>query len=212
MASLITADRLGLRTRRGWVFRDVDLDVRPGSVTALAGQAGSGRSMLLLTLAGRARPTEGRLTVAGTTARPRIRQLVSVARVTGATELEPELRVADHLREASLLTASADHTWARDVVGLTVDSGTLAGDLAVADTVLLSVALALAGRPKAIVVDDVDIAASVVEQNRIWQALREVADAGVAVLATTVDGDIAADSGATVHRVGVLEGAGDARG
>jgi ABC-type multidrug transport system ATPase subunit len=162
ITSLITADRLGLRTRRGWVFRGVDLDVRPGSVTALAGQAGSGRSMLLLTLAGRARPTEGRLTVDDTSARPRIRRLVSVARVTGATELEPELRICDHVREASLLAADVDHTWARDVVGLAVDSGTLVGELAVDDAVLLSVALVLAAGPRAIVVDDVDSAASVV--------------------------------------------------
>src|SRR5882757_4798891 len=100
---LIRAEQFGLRTRRGWVFRDVELSLTAGSVTAITGPAGSGRSMLLLTLAGRAKPTTGRLVVAGQERRPDIRQLVAVARITGAVELEPELHVIDHIREAELL-------------------------------------------------------------------------------------------------------------
>ena len=42
--ALIRAEGLGLRTRRGWVFQDVDLRLAEGSVTALVSPAGSGRS------------------------------------------------------------------------------------------------------------------------------------------------------------------------
>lgn len=192
---LIVADGLGLRTRRGWVYRDVDLALPDDSVTALAGPAGSGRSMLLLTIAGRARPGEGRLSVAGSTDRRRIRRAVAVARVTAAAELEPELRVADHVREATLLNRTLDFRWAGERVGLDVDSGTLVADLATDDAVLLAVALALATRPTAIVVDDVDIAATPDQQTRIWRALRGT---GVAVVASTVDGAPARAEGATV--------------
>lgn len=192
---LIVADGLGLRTRRGWVYRDVDLAVPDDSVTALVGPAGSGRSMLLLTIAGRARSSEGHLTVAGSTDRRRIRRAVAVARVTAAAELEPELRVADHVREATLLNRTLDFPWARKRVGLDVDSGTLVADLATDDAVLLAVAIALAGRPAAIVVDDVDIAATPDQQTRIWRALGGI---GVAVVASTVDGAPAGAEGATV--------------
>jgi ABC-type multidrug transport system ATPase subunit len=202
-ARLVVADGLGLRTRRGWVFRDVRIALPPGSVTTLAGPAGSGRSMLLLALAGRARPTEGTLTVAGARRRPRIRQLVAVARITDAVELEPELRLAHHIREAARLAAADfDYPWARDLVGLTADSATLAGDLSADDATLFAVALALAGRPRALVVDDVDARVSEDQQARIWRALHAVADAGVAVIGSTVDGRVAADAGTTVVATG----------
>jgi ABC-2 type transport system ATP-binding protein len=256
---LVRADGLGLRTRRGWVFRDVDLALPTGSVIALAGPAGSGRSMLLLTLAGRARPTAGTFTVAGDGHRAHIRRSVAVARITASVELEPELRVIDHIREAALLAHGAfDYRWARQLiasaadspapavdsrapggdsaaqtvdlhapgvdsaergggstvpaVGLrvsrgdsvvpAVDSAALVGDLAVDESVLLSVALALATRPLALVVDDVDLRASAAQQAGIWRALRSIADEGTTVIASTVDADIAAEAGATVVRVG----------
>ncbi len=191
---LIRAEQLGLRTRRGWVFRDVELSMTAGSVTTIAGPAGSGRSMLLLTLAGRANPTTGRLVVAGQEQRPAIRQLVAVARVTAAVELEPEMHVVDHIREAELL-GHRDYRWAAGVVGLDVDPTAVVAEFATDDAVLLAVALALAGRPRALVVDDVDIAATPAQQRRIWTALRA---AGTTVIATTVDGRIAADAGADV--------------
>jgi ABC-type branched-subunit amino acid transport system ATPase component len=191
---LIRAEQLGLRTRRGWVFRDVELSLAAGSVTAIAGPAGSGRSMLLLTLAGRAKPTTGRLVVAGQEQRPEIRRLVAVARVTDAVELEPEMHVVDHIREADVL-GHHDYRWAAGVIGLDVDPTAVVAELATDDAVLLAAALALAGRPKALVVDDVDIAATPAEQRRIWTALRA---ADTTVIATTVDGRIAADAGADV--------------
>jgi ABC-2 type transport system ATP-binding protein len=194
---LIRAEQLGLRAKRGWVYQGIDLALTAGSVTAITGPAGSGRSMLLLTLAGRARPTTGRLVVAGQERRSDIRQLVAVARITGAVELEPELHVIDHIREAELL-AQRDYRWAAGKIGLDVDPTAIVGELATDDAVLLAVALALAGRPRALVVDDVDIAATPTQQRRIWTALRA---AGTTVIATTVDADTGADvkQGSDVH-------------
>jgi ABC-type multidrug transport system ATPase subunit len=193
---LIRAEQLGLRAKRGWVYQGIDLALTAGSVTAITGPAGSGRSMLLLTLAGRARPTTGRLIVAGQERRSDIRQLVAVARITGAVELEPELHVIDHIREAELL-AQRDYRWAAGKIGLDVDPTAIVGEVATDDAVLLAVALALAGRPRALVVDDVDIAATPTQQRRIWTALRA---AGTTVIATTVDAEIAADTGADVKQ------------
>jgi len=193
---LIRAEQLGLRTKRGWVYQGIDLALTTGSVTAITGPAGSGRSMLLLTLAGRAKPTTGRLVIAGQERRSDIRQLVAVARITGAVELEPELHVIDHIREAELL-GNHDYRSAAKDLGLDVDPTAVVGELATDDTVLLAVALALAARPEVLVVDDVDIAATPTQQRRIWTALRA---AGTTVIATTVDAEIAADAGADVQQ------------
>jgi ABC-type multidrug transport system ATPase subunit len=145
--------------------------------------------MLLLTLAGRARPTAGRLTVAGHTARAHIRRCAAVARVTGAAELDPDLQVVDHIRETRLLTDNDEP------LGIDLDPTTRIADLAIDDAVLFAVALAMTSHPRLIVVDDVDIAASPEQQRRIWDTL---ATLPTTVIATTVDGSIAGAAGATV--------------
>lgn len=184
---MIEATGLGLRTREGWVFRDVDLTVPAGEVAAVAGKPGSGRTMLLLTLAGRARPTTGELRVGAALKRPAIRGQVAVARATGAVELDDDLTVGDHRRETGLLNRAADVAWAEALVELAVDSATPVGDLAADDRALLAVALAAAGRPAALVVDDVDLRATHAQQQRIWAALGAVAETGITVVASTID-------------------------
>jgi ABC-type multidrug transport system ATPase subunit len=196
---VVNARQLSLRTNRGWVFRDVDLDLADGDLLAVAGPAASGRSMLLLTLTGRAKPSEGSLSVAGHQRRGRIRQVTSVARITGAIELEGDLRVIDHLHEVRWLSRhEVDYRRAADLVGFTVDSATFVNDLAPDEATLFAVALAAAGRPRLLVVDDVDVAATVEQQRRIWAALAEVARSGIVVVASTVEADIPAGLGVRV--------------
>lgn len=156
--------------------------------------------MLLLTLAGRARPNAGTLRVDDTERRADIRARVAVARATGAVELEPDLTVGDSRREAGLLFYGADLGWAEDLVGLSVDGTTLVGDLAPDDRALFSVALAAAGRPTALVLDDVDVHTTPDQQRRIWAALAAVAAAGITTVGSTVDAAHAGD--ALVHTLG----------
>ena len=173
---VVKARQLSLRTKRGWVFKDVDLDLADGDLVAVTGPAGSGRSMLLLALTGRAKPERGTLSVAGNQRRAKIRQVTSVARITGAVELEGELRVGDHVREVALAHhREIDYRHAAELVGFTVDSATLREDLAPDEATLFAVALALTRRPCLVVVDDVDVAATVEQQRRIWAALADVA-------------------------------------
>ena len=112
--SVLVAEGLGLRTRRGWVFRDVDLAVRSGDLVALTGPAGSGRTSLLLALAGHFR------TSAGTR---RLRGRAGIGLVPAINEPEPGLTTAEHLRERQLLLGR------RDPVPLPVDGSTLGRDL-----------------------------------------------------------------------------------
>ena len=184
---MIEASGLGLRTRRGWVYRDVDLTVAPGEVAAVTGPSGSGRTMLLLTLAGRAKPSTGELRVGGATSRPDLRRQVTVARATGAVELDPDLTVGDSRREAGLLFYGADLSRFEELTGLDVDSATAVGDLSADDAALFALALAAASRPAALVLDDVDLRATPAQQHRIWAGLHAVAETGIAVVASAID-------------------------
>ncbi|MFF6997127.1 ATP-binding cassette domain-containing protein [Streptomyces sp. NPDC008313] len=105
-AVAVGAEGFGLRGPRGWAFRGVDVEAAPGSLVAVEGPSGSGRTCLLLALTGRMRPTEGRATVGGREL-PRhmatVRGYSSLAHVPGVTELDPALTVGEHLLEQALL-------------------------------------------------------------------------------------------------------------
>ncbi|MFH9039622.1 ATP-binding cassette domain-containing protein [Streptomyces sp. NPDC017966] len=102
----VTARGFGLKGPRGWAFRGVSADAEPGSLIAVEGPSGSGRTCLLLALTGRMRPTEGLAAVGGLELPKRmsaVRRRSALAHVAGVTDLDPALTVGEHLREQALL-------------------------------------------------------------------------------------------------------------
>ncbi|MFD7698695.1 ATP-binding cassette domain-containing protein [Streptomyces caelestis] len=102
----VMARDFGLRGPRGWAFRGISADAEPGSLIAVEGPSGSGRTCLLLALTGRMRPTEGLAAVGGLELPRRmsaVRRRSALAHVAGVTDLDPALTVGEHLREQALL-------------------------------------------------------------------------------------------------------------
>ncbi|SFX05749.1 ATP-binding cassette domain-containing protein [Streptomyces atratus] len=207
----VTAEDFGLKGPRGWAFQGLDLDAGPGSLVAIEGPSGSGRTCLLLALTGRMRPTEGQAKVGGLRL-PRkmaaVRRIAALGPVPGVSELDPAFTVDEHLRERALLQRRFDGSLrallrpraeriaaararidaALDAAGL--DPATLpkAGRTSVRDlerleALRLSVALALIGTPRLLAVDDTDLKLSDAERAEAWDLLRSVADSGTTVLA-----------------------------
>lgn len=107
----VTAEGLGLEGPRGWAFRNVTFSADPGSLIAVEGASGTGRTCLLLALTGRMRPTEGEAATGGL-ALPRraaaVRRVAALGPVPGVSELDPAFTVAEHLRERALLQRRYD--------------------------------------------------------------------------------------------------------
>jgi ABC-2 type transport system ATP-binding protein len=215
----VRAEGLGLKGPRGWAFRGVTLDAEPGSLIAIEGPSGSGRTCLLLALTGRMKATEGVATVGGFTLprhMARLRRVSAVANVAGVTDLEPALTVGEHLRERALLQSRfgdslrdllrpraqrvhearlrVDATLAAaglDLETLPKGSRTAVRDLERPQEVRLSIALALLGRPGLLGVDDIDMKLSDAERSELWNLLRSLTRAGttVAVVCRTAPGD-----------------------
>ncbi|WP_245679517.1 ATP-binding cassette domain-containing protein [Actinomadura hibisca] len=196
----VRAEGLSLRGARGWVFRDVALDVPAGGLVALTGIAGSGRTALLLSLSGRMKPTSGTATV-GDLALPAdlraVQRVTALGAVTGVTDLDPALSVREHVSEALDLREGVFGRWrgrsarirrALDEVGLgDLDPKALAEELDPDQAQLLGAALGLVGRPGVLMLDDVDEGLPLDRQRALWQRLRAIADSGVTVLATCHD-------------------------
>lgn len=177
---MLEARDLGLRAGRGWVFRGVNLDVEAGDLVALTGRAGSGRTSLLLALAGNFVTSTGSVSRAGRTA---------LGQVAGVHDPEPALTVAELVRERLLLLGrrAGRPTTARvaEVLdGYPAEPDTLGRDLDPYLRHLLMLRLAELNRPALIAVDDADVGLSSAERTALWAELRVVADRGVAVLAT----------------------------
>ncbi|MEU9773302.1 ATP-binding cassette domain-containing protein [Streptomyces sp. NPDC047968] len=227
----VGAEDFGLRGPRGWAFRSVSFRAEPGSLVAITGPSGSGRTCLLLALTGRMRTAEGTAEVAGLDLPRRmaaVRRISALGHVPGVSELEPALTVAEHLRERVLLRrrfngslrellrprrARAATARARidaalaaaglDTVALPKGERTAVRDLERLQGLRLSVALALIGGPRLLAVDDTDLKLSDGDREEAWAMLRSVAASGTTVLAVCSD----APEGAVVVRAGVPAGA-----
>ncbi|WP_327131726.1 ATP-binding cassette domain-containing protein [Streptomyces sp. NBC_01343] len=225
----VKAEDFGLKGPRGWVFRGVRLDAEPGSLIAVEGPSGSGRTCLLLALTGRMKATEGHAEVAGHRL-PRhmtaVRRVAALGPVTGVNELDQSLNVAEQLREGAMLQrryegpvrallrprgerrtgtrARIDAALAAaglDLATLPKGPRTSVRDLERLEAVRLSVAIALLGAPRLLALDDLDLKLSDAERAEAWTLLRSIAAAGTTVLAVCSE----APDDVTVLRTGAAE-------
>lgn len=203
----ITATGLTLATSRGPVFEDVSFGFDKGALAVLGGPSGSGRSALLLALAGRMRGLTGSLRVAGFdggTQSRQIRDATSLARVAQLIDLEPQLTVADSITERALIDAvptergAAIFAHAEKILDREFDRTLLVDDLPALDRTLLAVAVASIRPAHVLLLDDADDRLDLADQRRLWAALQRVTDTGVTVVATALE-TAAVPASAVVH-------------
>ncbi|WP_248963495.1 ABC transporter ATP-binding protein [Sphaerisporangium perillae] len=204
----IRATGLSLKGGHGWVYRDATLDVPVGGLAAIVGEAGSGRTSLLLTLGGRMRPTEGTLSVLGHTARRRVRRVAALGLVQGVNELDDALSVREHLHERlrlrgpewrpALLRSRPRHdprliaetALARaglDLAALPEADRTLARHLARDQRVRLGIALALLDEPEVLLVDDLGGGLREDRRAGLVSTLRALSGQGLTVVAVDTE-------------------------
>lgn len=192
---VVRAENLGARSGRGWAFRHVDLAVCAGDLLVLTGRQGSGRTSLLLALAGRFATQEGRLVRDGAAA---------LGHVPGVHEPEPALTVAELVEERALLLGTGRSTASRLVpvtrrrqlradraarVRAALDRyadelppAAQGRDLTPYQRQLLGLVLADLTDPRLVVADDVDTDLDADERARLWAELDAVARTGRAVV------------------------------
>ncbi|GHG47436.1 hypothetical protein GCM10011331_08240 [Flavimobilis marinus] len=198
----IVAKHLQLDGPHGPVYGPLDMYVETGDLVVLQGPQGSGRTSLLLTLAGRMRPSAStvQLTVGGQALparRNHVQRRAAIAGFAGIDDLEPDVTVADAVRERlAWLTP-----WHRRTPSITVDyldqvaapvfghrpvptPRTLVHDLDEVDGMLLRIAVALLAEPELLVVDDLDQVHDTARRQIVWDRLAALAAAGLTVVAS----------------------------
>src|SRR4051794_19175347 len=169
--SVLIARSVGVRQRRRWLFRDLDVTVEPGEVVAVVGPPGSGRTTALLTLASRFRPSAGSVTVSGT---------ASLGHVPEVEAPEPVFTVAEHVRER-LALLGRPRAEAADVPLHGLDPDKRGRELTPYEKQVLGLVLAGLNRPRVIALDGLDDGLDRAEQQALWELIEKIAEDGTAV-------------------------------
>jgi ABC-2 type transport system ATP-binding protein len=181
------AELQGVQKRFGTVaaLRGVDLQLHAGELVALLGPNGAGKTTAVSILLGQRRPDAGTARLFGRDPTlPAARRLVGVTlQESGFPDNLTVREVADLVRVHYPNPAPTPELL--DRFGLTEVAGRRAGGLSGGQTRRLAVALAFAGRPQAVVLDEPTTGLDVEARRRLWEVVRAFVADGGAVLLTT---------------------------
>ncbi|GAA5183166.1 ABC transporter ATP-binding protein [Rugosimonospora acidiphila] len=199
-------------------LRGVDLDLAPGTFTALVGPSGSGKSTLLRLLACVDRPDSGSIMIDGTEAatlsrRGRLRlrrRTLGFMFQAPADNLLDYLTVRQHLHLAAQLRGVPDGRDREDelleLLGLADRADRLPRQLSGGEQQRVGIAFASFGSPALLMADEPTGQLDHGSVDAVLDAFLAMAEAGVAVVAATHDPAVARRAHQTVRmRDGVVE-------
>lgn len=153
--NVIEAAGLGKRYGRAWALRECSVAVPAGRVAALVGPNGSGKTTLLSLAAGLVAPSAGTVTVLGGRPPGSSMALDGIAFVAQDTSLYKNLSVEDMLHVARNLNRRFDRATAQArLAELGIPLKRKAGRLSGGQQAQLALTLALARRPRLLVLDE----------------------------------------------------------
>jgi ABC-2 type transport system ATP-binding protein len=173
------------RYRQVDALQGVDLELQPGELVALLGPNGAGKTTAVSILLGQRRPDAGSARLFGQDP-----TLPAARRPVGVTLQESGFPDNLTVREVVDLVRVhyPDPAPTRELLdrfGLTEVAGRRAGGLSGGQTRRLAVALAFAGRPQAVVLDEPTTGLDVEARHRLWEAVQAFVAGGGTVLLTT---------------------------
>ncbi len=169
---------------RDWVFRGVDLQVHPGTATAVLGPNGKGKTTLVRCAAGLLNPSEGTVRRDGEVG------FVPQARTGAFAYRVIDMVVMGRVRRVSLFgTPGRDDLQAGqralERVGIDALQHRQFPTLSGGEQQLVLIARAVAAECPHLVLDEPSTGLDLHNQSRVLNLVRELADQGLAVLLTT---------------------------
>lgn len=191
----VEAHQLGLAFDGVQVLADVSFTAGPGTLTAVVGPTGTGRTALIHTLAGAVRPSSGRVTLDGHDVRTEYESVRSrIGLVPNEDVVHHQLTVEQALGYAAELRLPPDTPaderrlvmrQVLDDLGLTSKRMIQVGDLSAEERKLVSVAAELLTGPSMLVFDEPAAGLGPAVEHEAMAMLRRLADAGRTVIVAT---------------------------
>ncbi|WP_067505154.1 ABC transporter ATP-binding protein [Actinoplanes sp. TFC3] len=167
---VLTAGGAGVRHRRRWLFRDLDVRINAGEKVAVVGPPGSGRTTVLLALTRRFRLSAGQVHLTGTAA---------LGYVPEVSEPENVLSAAELVQERYLLLGRRPDT---EINWHGLDPSLRGFELSPFQRQVLGVILARLAQPQLVALDATDEGLDESERDQLWALIDELAEDGIAVL------------------------------
>jgi ABC-2 type transport system ATP-binding protein len=166
---------------------DVSFTVTEGEIFGILGPNGAGKTTAIECAIGLRRPDAGTIRLLGLDPhadRDKVREIVGVQLQSGA--LPAKLRVGEILEEyRSFYRDPADVAELLDVLGLADKRGDYYRSLSGGQRQRLSVALALIGRPKIAVLDEMTTGLDPQARRDTWELIEHIRDRGVTIVLVT---------------------------
>jgi branched-chain amino acid transport system ATP-binding protein len=169
------------------VLRDVSLSVDEGSVVAVLGPNGAGKTTLLRAVSGLLRPKAGTIKLRGENIGGKSPDLIArrgICHIPEGRGIFPSLTVAENI---ILQARRGEENQAQERVAavlptLATRMQQVAGSLSGGEQQVLALARAYLAHPALVVVDEASLGLAPVIVDRVFEALREIAAQGTALL------------------------------
>ncbi len=185
--SIIEIQHLRKRYGDTVALGDVSLSIEEGEIFGILGPNGAGKTTLVESISGLRRPDGGSISVAGLDPlrqRDQLRQMLGVQLQESA--LPDKLRVGEALElYASFYPHPADSDRLLEMLGLAGKRNTRYSRLSGGQKQRLSVALALIGRPRIAVLDELTTGLDPQARREVWALIEEIRASGVTVVLVT---------------------------
>ena len=200
----IQANNVTVRYGKRTAIEDVTLAVNPGTVYALLGRNGAGKSSLVRAILGQIRPDHGSVQVLSKdvwTHRTTLMERV------GVVSEEPDAPADMRVGELAWFSSRLYSRWKQEAFDgrlerFGIPATSRFGDLSKGQKKQVTLALALATSPELLILDDPTLGLDVVARKSLFEeVIAHMADFGITVLITTHD---LAPVEAVADRVGIL--------
>jgi len=182
-AAVIDIRSLSVRLEGQTVLAGLSAAIAGGKITGLLGPSGAGKTTLMRVIVGLQRPAAGRVTLWGKAAGdPALRR--EVGYVTQSLSIYPDLTVSENLRYFGAMVGTGRARMARVIqdVDLEPYAKQLVKTLSGGQRARVSLAAALLGQPRLLILDEPTVGLDPVLRQRLWQQFRELAAAGTTLL------------------------------
>lgn len=186
--SAVTAHNLSVvADRHTTILNNVSFSLVPGSVTGFIGPSGAGKTTLMRCIVGRQRLSAGNLTIFGLPAgSATLRDQVSY--MTQQLSVYPDLTVQENLSYFATMVGiprSQQVAATKEIIAtvhLNDHANQLVGSLSGGQKQRVSLAIALIGNPKLMVLDEPTVGLDPVLREDLWRLFYQLASQGVALI------------------------------
>jgi len=175
-------------------LRGVSLEITAGTVHALVGENGAGKSTALGIIAGRVSPTSGRVEVFGQelsygdprkSRREGVMAIYQELTIVPALTAEANVFLAQPLNKAGFLTKRAmrrRYVALCERIGVKASPGVLARELGIAEQQVLEIMRALVGEARIVLFDEPTASLAVPEREALFRLIRNLRAAGITIV------------------------------